>query len=304
MRMSLVTCILLIGITGSIYAFPFANYGNVRVPDAYVMPHLMGKVSANNYFYPENDLKSDTYAYNFAGAVNIGLFKFSEIGFVASGDDVYYAQVKARIIGETLSLPDISIGVDNLFSRIPSKSPSDPDIVDVANFRKNTAYLAISKTILLSGLPKIGDVPTRLTLGAGSHRFKSSGTLAGQFEGIFGAVQIEPARNFAIITEIDGHNLNTGLEYRYRNFASRLELYRIEEWNRRDPKIGLTFSYVFDQLVAPEERQGFSPIQTFDRQLLEVREGTSLDELQRIRRQREKAEEELEEIRRLLYYRE
>lgn len=300
MRKNLLICLILISLSGSVFAFPFANYGNVRVPDAYVMPHLMGRLSVNNYLYPQNDQKNDSYAYNFAGAVNIGLFKFSEIGFVVSGDDVYYGHLKARIIGETLTLPDITIGVDNLFSGIPSKNPSDPDIVDVANYRKNTVYLAISKTILLSGLPKLGDIPTRMTLGAGSHRFKSSGTLAGQFEGVFGAVQIEPARNFTIITEIDGHNLNTGLEYRYRNFASRLELYRIEEWNRRDPKFGITFSYIFDQLVAPEDRQGFSPIQTFDRQLMKVREGTSLDELQRIRRQRERAEEELEEIRRLL----
>lgn len=303
MKKHLAFCLLLIWFVGFLHAFPFTNYGNVRVPDAYVMPHLMGKVSFNNYLYPQNDGKNDTYDYKWAGGLNIGLFNLGEVGFTASGDEIYYAHIKVKVISETLTVPDISIGVDNLFSKIPTKAPFDPeyaDIVDAGNYRQNSPYMAISKTILLSGVPQIGELPTRITIGAGSHRFQGSMTISKQFEGIFGAFQFEPARNVAIITEMDGHNWNTGVEYRYQSFAGRLELYRIEEWNRRDPKFGITLSYVFDQLVAPENRREISPFRMLNRQYIEVREGTTLDELQRIRRQRERAEQELEEIRRLL----
>ncbi|MBW6515989.1 MAG: hypothetical protein K0B81_05140 [Candidatus Cloacimonetes bacterium] len=303
MKKYLAIGVLLFGLSGYLIAFPFINYGNVRVPDAYVMPHLMGKVSINNYVYPENDRKNDNYSYNWATGINFGLFNYGEVGFVASGDEIYYAHVKVKLLTETSTLPDMAVGVDNLFSKIPSKGPFKPDypdIVDVGNYRQNSIYIAFSKTTIISGIPQFRDLPTRITVGAGSHRFHGSVQISEQFEGIFGALQFEPARNFTIISEIDGHNWNTGFEYRYHNFSGRFDLYRMEEWNRRDPKFGLTLSYVFDNFVSPENRRDLSPFRSLDRQYIPVREGTSLDELQRIRRQRERAEQELEEIRKLL----
>ncbi len=301
MNKCLAICLLIFGLGGILQAFPFANYGNIRVPDAYVMPHLMGKIAINNYLYPEHDSKDDDIAYNWAVAVNMGLFNLGEIGLVASGDEIYYAHIKAKIISETLTLPDLSIGVDNLFSKVPSKKPYNfPGIVDAGSYRRDSIYLAISKTILLSGIPQLGDLPTRVTIGAGTHRFQGTMTLAQQVQGVFVALLFEPVRNFTVITEVDGHNFNAGFEHRYRKFAGRIELFKLEEWSRRDPKFGFTISYLFDRFVSSEKRQEVSPTRTYDRRLIETREETTLDELQRIRRQRERAEQELEEIRRLL----
>lgn len=305
MKKGFVLCLMVFCFIGYLSAFPFANYGNVRVPDASVLPHLMAQISLNNYMYPEHNERSDDYAYNWAAAVNFGLFNYGEIGFVVSGDEIYYGHIKGRLIRETLTLPDITIGIDNLFSEVPTKHPfkDHGDIVDAGAYRRNSVYLAISKTTLFGGIPQLGDIPTRVTIGAGTHRFQGTVKMSEQFAGVFGALQFEPFRNFNFITEIDGHNFNTGLKYNINNFAARVDLYRIEEWNRRDPKFGLTLSYTFDQYVSPEDKAGFVPYRAVDPELRGVRstmEGTAVDELQRIRRQRERAERELEEIRRLL----
>jgi hypothetical protein len=302
MKKLIIVCIVMIGMVGLLNAFPFANYGNVRVPDAYVMPHTMAKISLINYMGPENNQQDDDYEYVWGAALNIGLLNYAELGIVASGDEVYYGHFKLRVVRETIALPDIAIGIDNLFSKVPSKNPSSdyPDMASAGQYRRNSLYVAISKTALLSGIPAIGDLPTRVTLGAGSHRFQGTVKMSEQFGGLFGAFQIEPVSNVTFIAEIDGHNLNSGLEFRVSNFAIKGILYRIEEWSKRDAKFGLNLSYAFDRYVSEQDRQFISPMAGHDRQLIDTREGASLDELQRIRRQRERAESELEEIRRLL----
>jgi hypothetical protein len=310
MKKCFVFCIVFLVFIGYLNAFPFANYGNIRVPDARVMPHLMGKISINNYMYPENNLKGDDFAYNWAGAVNIGILNYGEIGFVATGDEVYYAHLKGRILRETLTLPDIAIGLDNAFSTVSAKPNTKDylDMIDEHNYRGNSMYVAISKTTLFTAFPEMGEIPARVTLGAGAHRFQGTVDFSEQFSGIFGALQFEPMRNLSTIFEIDGHNLNMGAEYSFNNNVSaRVDLYRVEEWSRRDPKFALTLSYVFDHYVSPDERAVILPTPRTaapgDPQIRDRRRETdeeTLDELQRIRRQRERAERELEEIRRLL----
>lgn len=300
MKRYLLITILIVGLIGGAFAFPFANYGNIRVPDAYVMPHAMGQFTIMNYFHPENNDKDDDMAYNWGTALNVGILNYGELGLVFTGDEVFYAHIKAKVLGETVTTPDITIGVDKLFSEVGSHQLSSDDYIDAGNYRRNTLYLAISKTTLLSGIPGIGDLPTRFTIGAGSHRFQGSVDLSESISGLFGSVQAEAFPNFAVIAEMDGHNFNTAFEYRYQNLSGKLMMYRIEEWGRRDPKLGFSLSYMFDRYVDEDLRGRFSPFRDLGAQMIDTREGVSLDELQRIRRQRERAEEELREIRRLL----
>lgn len=298
MKKSLFVCLMLLGAIASISAFPFANYGNIRVPDAYVMPHLMGEIAFDNYFHREHNHKDDDYAYNWAGAGTIGLFNYGELTLVGTRDEVYYGNVKVKLIGETIALPDISIGADNVFSKVNERQKSGKDIFDAGNYRRNSFFFALSKTILMGGVPGAGDVPVRATIGAGSNRFVGTVSFSRQFGGLFGAVQVEPVKNVALVGEIDGHNLNTSLGYTYKNFSARLNLYKIEEWYARDPKVGISVSYKIDQF-APEPQK---PVQQIRRTSQGYDRGYdgSFDELQRIRIQREKAERDLEEIKRLL----
>ncbi|MCB5230201.1 MAG: hypothetical protein WCX83_02965 [Candidatus Cloacimonas sp.] len=302
MKRSLFVCLMLIGIIGSMFAFPFGNYGNIRVPDAYVIPHLMGEITLDNYIYPENNRSDDDFAYNWAGSINVGLLGHGEVGLVGTGDKVYLGNLKLRLVGETNALPDIAIGIDNLFSKVGERKIGRKDMIDAGNYRRNSVYFAVSKTIFMSGLPAIGDLPLRATIGAGSHRFNGTVKLSRQFGGLFGALQVEPVDNFAIITEVDGHNLNAGFGYTYANFSTRLYLYKIEEWNRRDPKFGLSFSYLIDQF-ATEGKRSYKPTRsagTGYNQGYDYYNDGSFDELQRIRYQRQRAEREIEEIKRLL----
>lgn len=305
MKRCFLVCVIFAGLVAGAFAFPFANYGNIRVPDAYVMPHTMAQVTFMNYFHQESNAPGmDDFAYTWGAAVNAGLFNYGEIGLVFSGEEIFYGHLKLRLFRETVELPDITLGVDNLFSEVPTKPSSGdyPDVLDVHNYRSNTVYVAVSKTTILGGIPVVGDLPTRITVGAGTHRFRGTRDFGKTASGIFAAGQFEVISNLALIAELDGHNFNSALEYRYRNLSGKLIFYRIEEVQRegKGAKVGFSLSYIFDKYVDEELRGGFSPFRQVGAQLIDARDSASLDELQRIRRQRERAEQELQEIRRLL----
>lgn len=289
---------------GVLNSFPAANYGNVRVPDAYVMPHTMARISLLNYIGPEYGSRHADSDYNWGLALNAGLFNYGEIGIVATGDEVVYAHLKARLLKESLMMPDIAFGIDNLFSKVPAKHPGreHPDIGFPASYRRNSLYVSLSKTILITGIPVVGTLPTRVTAGFGGHRFHTSRRSLRDYRGPFGAVQIEPFKRLVVTGEIDGLNANAGFEYRMPNYGVQLAFYNVEDFiaRSRDLMIGINLSYVFDRFVADSDRRYQMPLYGVERELIQEREGAGLDELQRIRRQRRMAEDELEEIRRLL----
>ncbi len=296
---------LLLVVLIPLWAFPFGSYEGIRVPDATVMPHKMARLTFASYIVPDSNLKGDDYSYNWGGAVNIGLFDYAELGLVGTGDEVYFGHLKLRVFRESLAMPDIAIGIDNLFSKVTADNYRSNrfrnEIVDSANYRSNSMYLVVSKSTMIREVGTIGNLPVRITLGAGTHRFVGTVPTSRKATGIFGSFILDPIPNMSVISEIDGHNFNFGLGYRYQNFSGKAIAYKIEEWDRRDPKFGFTLSYLFDKYATATERSDtVAPVRIIDRQPTGAREGATLDELQRIRRQRERAEKELEEIRRLL----
>jgi len=297
-----VICVLLLGLVSGALAFPFANYGNIRVPDGGIMPHTMAKISMMNYLLPENNRKDDDLAYNWGTALNIGLFEYGELGVVYTGDELFYLHLKARILKESLTYPSISIGIDNLLSDVPKKDGGAeyPDVVDAGNYSENSMYISLSKTTMIGGLPLIRQLPTRLTLGIGTNRFTGTSDLSETFNGIFAAVKLDYSPNVSFIVEVDGHNLNSGFEYLRNNIGGKIILYRIEEWDRRDPKIGISLSYTFDNFVGQNRRDDFYSQGQTPELKMTITTGPNLEDLQMIRRQRERADQELEEIKRIL----
>ena len=320
MKIRYLLILLLIIIFSNILAVPFTALGEIKVPDAYVLPHKMAEASYVSYFYANLDGNEDNeYNHEFAGNINIGVLDRLELGFVGVGEDIFYLNAKANLIKEKENVPSISIGIDNLFSQVPEfREDSDENVpddieanyTDADDYIRNSFYIVLTKSSLVRGLPFIPYLETTMHLGMGRRRFEGNIKLSKQLAGLFFCLEAKPLNWMSIIAEMDGYNVNTGLKIKYKNVAFRAGAYRIEELDRRQLKYAFNLVYTFDywsevkvenKNLQYAERKTVVPGKQVISREGDVLSGSPLmDELEAIRQRRRRAEKQLDEIKELL----
>ncbi|MCD4828720.1 MAG: hypothetical protein K8R90_04720 [Candidatus Cloacimonetes bacterium] len=339
MKGRIFSVIVLVLAAGVLQAVPFTCLGGIKVPTAYVLPHLMAEFSAVSYFGPgvdeltyvtvyDNDFvitDEQDLQFTYAGVFNFGLFNRVELGAVYTGNEMFMLNAKAQILYESETLPALSVGMDNLFSDITQKDQDDGEVdlekhnfTDLDDYTANSIYVVLSKSTVLRGLPFSNYLETVLHIGFGQNRFEGNAELSKQLGGLFGAVEIKPVPYMSVIAEMDGYNVNFGANFMYKNFEFRGGIYRIEEIGRSEAgrdkvKFALNVRYTLDyfsEIKAAGKYAQFNPtaeIRPDQRRRAEVRRETGaagenplLEELEAIRARRRQAEEELDEIRRVL----
>ncbi len=311
MRKIFVSVIVLAVFIGALSAVPYTTMGMLRVPDAYVLPNKAAEFSFTNYFRQEKE-ESGKYDYIPMGMINVGVLNRLQIGGWI-GDEVVFANLKLKIIEETLAIPQVSVGVDNLFSPLKEDArilPADDDFADNPDrvfYEKNSPYVCFSKATIVRGLPGIPIMETILTLGWGRNKFRGQAPLAHKFEGLFGSLSFTPMKNFSVIGEVDGFNINIGAQYNYQNFALKVGYVGLEE---NQSRVGVGLSYLFDKYADARKR----PVLFLEEGVPSTAKGTKetigapttgtafstnelLEELRRLRQQREQAQKVLEELR-------
>jgi hypothetical protein len=301
-------------------AIPISNLGNIRVPNAYVMPGNMLTVSYGSYFgandwHPsyanyDPELLDHKYQYYWDGMINFGIANRVEIGGVVAPHGLYMGNAKLKILEETVRLPAITIGADNLFSKVPAKCEFNywKDIFEPYMYERNSFYGAITKSSVIRGLGFANYLETVITLGVGNNRFVGQNEITHKAKGVFAALEIKPAPSWSIIAEMDGFNLNTGIKASYKNFNGQLSLIELEQF--QSLRIGLNIGYTFDKYVTTKRpnvlfgleggQQEFAGRRTVTNPE-ELKQGNELlDELRMIREKREQAEKELGEIKKIL----
>ncbi|MDD3050449.1 MAG: hypothetical protein PHR06_04820 [Candidatus Cloacimonetes bacterium] len=319
MRYKGVILVLMLMIVSAAWAVPFITLGEIRIPDAYVLPHKMAEISYTSYMSANlNGNDDNEYHHYWAGNINIGLFERLELGFVGTGSEIYLLNVKAKLLNETEYLPAISLGVDNLFSKVPNLKEDDIDIpsslideeTTFDDYIRNSVYFVMSKSSLVRGLPFIPYLQSTMHIGIGGRRFQGSVSLSKQLAGLFIGFEAKPADWFSVVAELDGYNFNTGLKLNYRNIMLRTALTRIEELDRRKLKYAFNLVYTLDYFSSDKiSRKGIdharSQVVVPGKQIItrkgDVVSGSPLmDELEAIRERRKRAEQQLDEIRELL----
>lgn len=295
----------------SLFAVPYTTMGNLRVPDAYVLPHKSAEFTFTNYFRREASSFTSNKPYEYVpmGMINIGLFDRIGLGAWA-GDEILFANVKVKIIEETVSIPQVAVGIDNLFSEIKedANNPAYSNYdwfskVDRHFYERNSPYITFTKASVIKGMTGLPLLETYITLGVGRNKFRGQVDLAKRFEGVFGSITIKPAKNVSLTFENDGFNINAGGLYTYKNFGFKISYVGIEE--QENNRIGLGISYLFDKYADPKRKQ----IQVGDDRMLESDAVRSqylgkdvdvnrdlLEELKKLREQREQAQKVLEEL--------
>jgi hypothetical protein len=298
----------------SIEAVPFTTMGYLRVPDAYVLPNKAAEITFTNYLRREYNVShgpNAPYEYVPMGMLNIGLFNRFEIG-AWGGDKLGFFNAKAKIVDETTIIPQVTVGVDDILSPIGIDAqkikPGQKfyDNPDRFFYEKNSPYVVFSKASVVKGWGDINILETVLSLGFGRNKFRGQVALAHTFEGIFGSISVKPTKDVTLIAENDGFNLNLGAQYTYKNFAFKIAYVGLEE--QENNRIGIAFTYLFDKFADSRQRPTLymddkSSSSKASESLISPQKGRDvnankdlLDELKKLREQREQAQKVLDNL--------
>lgn len=317
--MSILLCI------NALIAVPFGTLGNIDVPDGFVMPANQISLNFASYLRDNQSFSSNDpgeYEYNYVIQAKYGLFDRAELGFVYTGDEVFYTNFKYQLVQESFEYPGITIGVDNLFSKVGSDATDkeDDDFEDWADipqsstYEKNSFYVAATKSWALRDVKVLGDMQLYVTVGIGSNRFVGQRDLAQDFNGLFGTIEyypteIFPNNNFNVFAEQSGHAINLGAKYTWNNLALQYSVIEIEEFikeNQDNLKMAFNIQYNLTRWASSKAtKEGVfeanpervrAQRQTFDNNATQGTESNILDLIRAQAAEREEGNSKLNEL--------
>lgn len=214
-------------------SLPYAYGGVVNAPEAYVLEHTEIEVgiAASAYSFEDSTGASESDI-KFTGFMNIGILSYGEIGAAYLADGGVVVNAKVAILKEGITVPAFSLGVQNAFA--PEKvdcftgPPGTPDesgnisstwdedgYYNYAHAQNWSVYGVGSKD-----LRYLIGAPLTLNLGIGIGRFVgvigeggAGGIGSSIANGLFGSLVWEPGDNIALALEVDGRDMNIGMDY-------------------------------------------------------------------------------------------
>lgn len=298
-------------------AIPYSAMGNINTPDAYCLPHLMMEMSYVSSFTSGVQVGGEDYNdYDFAANFRIGLWNRAELGLVYASTAGFYGNLKIKILSETETLPAISGGMLNLITDVGDSGTNTiqpQDYPDGISYVKLSPYGVLSKSIvIITGIPMMEYLETTTHVGIGARRFRGRGEISHYFSGIFFGMDIKPSKYWGVSGEIDGQGFNAGINAYLNKFTIQATLYQLESFAKNSELyMALNLQYTLDNFSEKKASEKRQKLQT-NRYMANtsVSGGTGenyydganplLEELEQIRQRRKQAEQELEEIRKLL----
>lgn len=218
---------LAVTLCASAGSLPFSRSGVIDCPDAYVLEHteIEAEIGAAAYSV-EDSTGSGNSEFMITGHLDVGLFRYGQIGISYLGDGGIAGNVKFAVLHEGFAVPAFAIGLENISGQeyidcfvIDSSGVEVP--YPYAHSQNWSAYGVLSKDFSY-----IIGIPITVNLGIGIGRFVGvvdSGALgigSSIGNGLFGSVVIRPAEMFTIAIEQDGRDLNFGASYDINDFLT------------------------------------------------------------------------------------
>jgi hypothetical protein len=260
MKRTILCVIVLAAMFSVAEATPFQTIGMLRTPDAYVLPHKAAEILVAGYY---RDIAKPDY-YNTDefgkfvpyGMLGIGLFDRVELGLFG-GDSVFYLNLKVKIIEETNKIPQLSVGMDNIFSpvnrrRTQDHTPTTAPDWDYADHPDKHSYEYYSPYIVGSKQVVFGGINWMFNLGVGTNRYIGWDQRARIWNGLFYSVEMTPLKNLALQGEFSGHEFNAGIKYTYKNFGLKVGIEALEDFVKdngyeENLRVAVGLSYLFDK---------------------------------------------------------
>ena len=302
-------------LTPVLFAIPYSAMGNINIPDAYCLPHLMMEISYVNFFTNDGIVAGDPEPYDkydYAANFRIGLYDRLELGLVYASTAGFYGNFKVKLISETETLPAISFGFLNMITEVKNGGFERYDYPDAIDYVWVSPFGVLSKSIvIITGIPALEFIETTCHVGLGARRFLGRGTLNHYASGIFFGLDIKPSRYWGVNFEEDGQDFSFGLNIYIQNFTIQAAMYHAEDFmSSSSSKFAINLQYTLDKFSekkASEKRKKLQASRYMSNSSVtgssdSYYDGTNplLEELEQIRERRKQAEKELEEIRKLL----
>lgn len=264
MKKVILSVIVVVAMFGLLDAAPFQTLGMLRTPDAYVLPHMAAEFMLVGYYRDvAKPVQYDGFTpYLMAG---VGIMDRVELGLFL-GDKiedeplVYFLNVKGKILQETLFLPQLSVGVDNILSPLAKTSIEDLEPGDdFYNHPDKAAYEMLSPYAVASKQAVIAGMPFMFNLGFGAHRFTGQVGRSRIFNGLFTSAELSPLRDLAIQVEFDGHEFNSGIKYSWKNWGFKVGAQAIEDLAKDNGyednlRVAFGISYLLDKYAETKRR--------------------------------------------------
>lgn len=212
--------LLLLFATVQAGSLPFSRAGVLDCPDAYVLQHTEIEIGlAASAYSVEDSTGVSNSEFMVTGHLDIGLFRYGQIGISFLGDGGVVGNMKVAVLHEGISVPAFAIGLENITGekyvdcfKIDS---AGVEIMYPYDHSQNwSAYGVVSKDLsFLLG------IPATVNLGIGIGRFVGivdSGAMgigSSVAHGLFGSVVYRPSDLFTVSIEQDGRDLNLGASY-------------------------------------------------------------------------------------------
>jgi len=224
----LIICILLmISAAAQAGSLPFSRSGVLDCPDAYVLQHTEIEVELAASAYSVEDTNGVSNSeFMITGHLDVGLFRYGQIGVSFLGDGGIVGNVKFAVLHEGISVPAFAIGLEN----ITGEKYVDCFKIDSAGvemfYQYNHAQNWSAYGVASKDLSYLLGIPATVNLGIGIGRFVGivdSGALgigSSIAHGLFGSVVYRPSDMFTIALEQDGRDLNLGASYELNEYIT------------------------------------------------------------------------------------
>jgi len=136
MKKLIISLYVLAAMFSMAHAAPFQTLGMLRTPDAYVLPNKSAELLLVGYYRDfKEGYANDKYSgFTPYGMIGVGILDRIELGFFG-GDNVYFMNAKIKVLQETPKMPQLAVGMDNIFSPVNHRRaqdyrpglPPDPD---------------------------------------------------------------------------------------------------------------------------------------------------------------------------------
>ncbi len=323
MKKVILSLVAIVALFSCLEANAFTLVGEMRAPDAYILPNKAARIQVTGYMRKEQSNADADFEFVPSGMLQVGVLNRLELGFMG-GDDVVLGHLKIKVIEETTGIPQVAVGIDNVFSKVEDDAIANPPSGSLGSnpdrvfYERNSIYVAFSKQTVLRGLFGIPELSAMISGGFGRNRFVGQAEIAEKLQGLFLSAEFSPYPALVFIGEMDGHNLNLGAKYSVDKFQVRLGYLGFEESLKGDSanhRVALGVSYLFDMFgdarkrpVMPDSPVYSAPGTPTQQQVIQQQGGTApssstndlFEELKRLRESREQAQKVLEELRQQL----
>ncbi|MFH1613342.1 MAG: hypothetical protein ABIB46_06460 [bacterium] len=293
--------------TNFLYSAPFNKGGLIDIPTANILEHTFVNVYYGMQFWTGQGDWSNSFdktRNEIDLGVRFGLFDRAEIGISILTKTEACLNLNAKLLQEKEMYPSISIGIQNISSNsdISSYGIVQPKSIYAyhtiyPHSQNNSLFIVFSKKL-------IDMYNTQIHIGKGSGRFIGESTISSKFYGFFGGIQMDPFPNLCLKIEVNGRDMNIGLEYsleeiylpknfRFVNdFTVGIACNMFEDLIRKEtlaaspykqPKFGFALNYtmgpIFEPIIPPIKKEELiekiSPkeeeLTTLEEELLEIR---------------------------------